>query len=305
MTATPQLASRSSAVDAPCRDASIPLGRLGNWELVSLLGEGRFCRVFRARPIGSGDTAANYAVKVLVESWANDPRGLELLSREAQVGRRVSHSHLLPILASSLREAPYFLVMPCLEGETLARRLARGRLATPQALWIARQIGEALGALEDAGWMHGDLKPANVMLSPTGHVTLFDLGFARSVQESGSVADRPLVGTLHYAAPEIITSALATDARSDFYSLGVMLFEMLAGRLPFDSHDGLEVARLHREGIATDIRTLVPDLPPTVSQLVRTLLAKDPLRRPHSSQELVNRLVTLEIGSLDEWSLPS
>lgn len=303
MTPIPQLASRTSHPDPSRREAGISLGRLGNWELVALLGAGRFCQVFRARPLASDDSAANYAVKVLSETWAADPRGLELLSREAHVGRKVSHPHLLPILASSLREAPYFLVMPCLEGETLARRLARGRLQAPQALWIARQIAEALGALEAEGWLHGDLKPANIMLSPTGHATLFDLGFARSTKEAGSVADRPLVGTLHYVAPELITSALAVDARSDFYSLGVMLFEMLAGRLPFDSQDGLEVARLHREGIASDIRTLVPDLPPSVSKLLRRLLAKDPLRRPQTAQELVNRLVTLEIGSLDEWSM--
>jgi serine/threonine protein kinase len=107
-------------------------------------------------------------------------------------------------------------------------------------------VAEALDALHAAGWMHADVKPSNVFVSSSGHVTLIDLGFARSADERGSIADRPLLGTLNYMAPEVLYSSRGGDIRSDVYSLGVTLFEMLTGRLPFDSQDVAELASQQR-----------------------------------------------------------
>ena len=120
--------------------------------------------------------------------------------------------------------------MPWLEGASLAARLADGQqFGVPEALWIARQTAEALDALHAAGWMHGDVTPGNIHVSPTGHVTLLDLNFARRSDEIGSAVDRPIMGTCSYLAPEYLTSALRPDIRSDIYSLGVVLFEMSFG----------------------------------------------------------------------------
>ena len=98
-------------------------------------------------------------------------------------------------------------------------------------------MAEALGALDAGGWMHGDVKPSNIFLSPQGHVTLLDLGFARRRGESGTAADRCVMGTGHYLAPECITAAAAADIRSDIYSLGAVLFQILAGRLPLEGDE--------------------------------------------------------------------
>ena len=112
--------------------------------------------------------------------WKDDPRAIGLLQREALVGQTVSHPHLVPILAAHVLESPRLLVMPWLEGASLAVRLANGQqYGVPEALWIARQTAEALDALHQAGWMHGDVAPGNIHLSPTGHVTLLDFNFAR------------------------------------------------------------------------------------------------------------------------------
>jgi len=186
--------------------------------------------------------------------------------------------------------------MPWLEGQTLAARLAAGwRPEIPAALWIARQIAEALDALHLAGWIHADVKPSNIHLSSTMHATLLDLGFARRPSESESVVNRCVVGTCGYVAPEMITSTLRSEASSDVYSLGVVLFEMLSGRLPFEGSDAAELAVQHLRAAPPDLGPLVPGAPHRLVRLVRRMLAKEPLRRPHGARTLIDQFAALEI----------
>jgi serine/threonine protein kinase len=194
--------------------------------------------------------------------------------------------------------------MPWLPGATLDSHAAHRPLDPPDALWIARQISEALQALHDHGWTHGDIKPSNVRISPEGHATLLDLGFARRKGESGCAVDRCVLGTCNYMAPELITSALAADIRSDIYSLGVLLFQLLSGRLPFEGNNLAEVVSQQCSGRAPDLRRLVPQLPSAVAGLIRELLGKEPLRRPQSPRELIQRLVALEVATFAERSWP-
>jgi serine/threonine-protein kinase len=184
---------------------------------------------------------------------------------------------------------------------TLRHRIESERhIDLPEALWIARQTAEAMDALHAAGWMHGDVKPSNIFISPEGHVTLLDLGFARRCNETGSAADRFVVGTCNYIAPEMIVSAVRPDIRSDIYSLGVVLFELLAGRLPFTGRDLAELAGEHQSASPPDLRRLAPYLPAEVVLLVRRMIAKEPLRRPQTPRELIDRLVELEIATFSE-----
>jgi serine/threonine-protein kinase len=230
---------------------------------------------------------------------------MDLLSREAAVGRSVSHPNLVAILAASVHDPPPFVVMPWLDGSTLQARLSAGQLFDlPEVLWFARQTAEGLDALHQAGWMHGDLKPSNLMVSPEGHVTLLDLGFARRREETGSVVDRCVLGTCNYLAPEWITSTLRADIRSDIYSLGVMLFELLTGRLPFVGNDLADLATQHLQSAPPNLARLAPHLPSEVVDLVRQMIAKEPLRRPQSPCELADRLVRLEIASFGQRSWP-
>jgi serine/threonine-protein kinase len=190
-------------------------------------------------------------------------------------------------------------VSPRLDGVTLAQIIVeRPSLPIPLALWIARQTADGLTALfETAGVIHGDVKPDNIVVAPTGHTTLIDFGFVQTPAEASHWATRPLAGTLAYIAPELLTSTLAAGPRSDIYSLGVTLYEMLTGHRPWETEDPGELATLHREAKPTDIRALRPDTPEPVGDLVHTMLAKDPLRRPASARELATRLVRLEIKS--------
>jgi serine/threonine-protein kinase len=286
--------------DASAADAPQLVGRLGPWQLVKPLGDGNLTRVYLARPADAPQNQpAAYVVKTLRKEWWRDPQAIDMQRREAWVGSKISHPNLLPVLSASVEEPPFYVVTPRLEGATLSELIAkRGQLGVPLSLWIARQVADGLAALYEAtGMIHTDVKPANILLSPAGHATLIDFGFVQTVAEASQWATRPLAGTLAYIAPEMVTSALAAGPQCDIYSLGVTLYEMLTGVRPWNTDDPAELASRHREAKPTDVREHRPELPAPVAELVHSMLAKDPLRRPGSARELANRLVRLEIQS--------
>jgi serine/threonine protein kinase len=294
---------RSSRVHANFANTDRPVqqqlvGRIGPWQLVRLLSESEMARVYLARPTDAADNQpANYVVKVLRKEWWRDPQAIEMQRRAAWLGRTISHPHLLPVLSANVGEAPFYFITPKLNARSLAEMLLPGAaLPLPITLWIARQVAEALSALHEAtGMIHADVKPSNIMVSPEGHATLIDLGFAHSASEGLHWSSRPVVGTLNYIAPEAITSSLSSAPSSDLYSLGVTLYEMIAGVLPFDAASPDELIRMHRETKPECIRHRAPRLPKPVASLVHRLLAKDTLRRPASAAVVAEELMRLEI----------
>jgi serine/threonine-protein kinase len=267
--------------------------------LLRLVGESELTRCYLARPAESPESApAGYVLKVLRKEWWSDPAAVEMQRRSAWVGRKISHPRLLPVLSANVHQPPFYTVSPKLEGSTLADRIAEaGRLSIPGALWTARQIAEGLDALHtNVRMIHSDVKPANILISETGHATLLDLGFVQATAEARHWSSRPICGTLAYIAPEAVTSCLSAEPRSDLYSLGVMLYEMLAGTLPFQASDAAQLIQLHRESRPRCIREHRPEVPPEVASLVHRLLAKDPLRRCESAAAVVDELVRLEIA---------
>ena len=202
--------------------------QVGTWQLMARVGHGQWAGVYRARPLNApADRPAAYAVKMLHESRQQDPVAIEMLAREAQVGRQVSHPHLIAILESHLKRVPQFLVMPWLEGATLqAYTAAQSLLDPPAVLWIARQAAEALDALDQAGWMHGDIKPSNIFLSPQGHLTLLDLGMARHAMKTLKARGRlPAAATTlprSMSVPPAARTSVATSIAWAWYSISCL-----------------------------------------------------------------------------------
>jgi eukaryotic-like serine/threonine-protein kinase len=279
------------------------IGRIGPWQLVRLISESELARVYIARPAeAAAEAPASYVVKVLRKEWWRDPHAIEMQRRAAWVGRKVSHPNLMPVLSAGVEQPPFYLVSPKLEGRSLASWLDHQR-RPPLAitLWIVRQVAEALDALHvSARMIHADVKPANIVVAPDGHATLVDLGFVHAPAESRHWSNRPVYGTLNYMAPEGLTSSLSTSPQSDVYSLGVTLYEMLAGALPFVGRDAEQLIRQHREAKPDCIRVRRPDTPKPLASLVHRMLAKDPLRRPESAAAVAAELVRLEIECFTE-----
>lgn len=272
------------------------LPRIPGYELLQELGGGPLTCVYSARESGTGKVCA---VKVLRGDWEDQGTGVKLLQREARAGLTVRHPHLVRFLDAHVTRPPYFLVMEMLRGESLRRRLRRDyRLDPATALWVARQTVEALGALHRAGFLHGDVKPDNIRLVDDGTAILIDLGFAHRPGENASFLQQGYVlGTVNYLAPELCGPAPAGDQSSDLFSLGVTLFEMLSGRLPFPEGSLQQTLRRHCCDRPADIRRHAGLLPPELVTLVERLLAHRAEDRPRAGS-VVRQLIALEIAAL-------
>ncbi len=274
------------------------------WEGVGKGIAGNFSVVHRARPKGRGnDFPAHYAIKILHPHWHNRRLGQQIFQREREIGKSVSHPHIVPVLdAGFFRESP-FLVMPWLEGRTLRELLEEGKdFSLSEVLWIARQATEALEALHEAKWLHNDIKPENLFLSPRGHVTLIDLGFAQrfvEAPESSSSWDRVPLGTLNYMAPEKGDSHWIPDSRSDLYSLGIVLFELLAGMPPriVNRLDDLLCHPVTPEQIHA---MLPPQIPKKIADLIAWMTHASVSHRVDTHRTLLRRWYELEIENFGE-----
>lgn len=270
----------------------------GTWQLLQLIGQGEWTHVYRSQPRHGGPTAADYAVKVLKPDFEHDPLAISLLQREAEVARQVRHVHLTSVLSHRTHSPPYYLVSPYLPGASLRAALLKTfQLAVPHALWIVRQVAEALDALHGRGWRHGDIKPENILVGPNGHATLLDLGFAEGIQEAnhGDV----IKGSPAYWSPESCRDDLPCGTASDIYSLGITLYESLTGSCPFVADSAPAMAAAHLEAALPDPRIQAPQMGPRVARLLRAMLAKAPTDRP-TARQLIDRLVDLEIDTLQE-----
>lgn len=245
------------------------------------------------------------ALKVLYPHLAEDQRFLERFEREAKSAARLSHPHVVGVLDQGVEEGPdhgvAYLVMEYVPGKTLRDLLReRGRLTPRQALAMLDPVIEGLAAAHDAGLIHRDVKPENVLLEERGGIKIADFGLARAV--SAGTNTGTLVGTAAYLPPELMTGETA-DARSDIYSAGIMLFELLTGTQPYRGDAPIRVAFQHVNSRVPAPSTIVPGLAEDLDELVLWCTAVDPEERPVDGNALLGELrhirTTLTDAELD------
>jgi len=262
--------------------------RFGSYEITGALGAGGMGEVFRAR-----DTRLerNVAIKVLPDAFAQDPERLARFKREAQVLASLNHSHIAGIYGIEESGAVTALVLELVEGPTLADQIALRAIPLDEALPIARQIAEAMDAAHEHGIIHRDLKPANIKLTPGGEVKVLDFGLAKAIDPSSSVdmSASPtltspamtrmgvLLGTAAYMSPEQARGK-PLDKRTDIWSFGCVLFEMLTGKRAFEGEDITEALAAIIRG-EPDWSALPADTPPQIRKLLKRCLEKDRKRR--------------------------
>jgi eukaryotic-like serine/threonine-protein kinase len=258
--------------------------KLGPYEIVSVLGAGGMGVVYRARDTRLG---RDVALKVLPDDVAGDAQRLERFEHEARAAAALNHPNIAAVFDAGREGAVRYVVHELLEGETLRERLRRGPLAPREALDTAAQVARGLAAAHAKGIVHRDVKPENVFVTRDGHLKVLDFGLAKvrapveTEAPTAAALTQPgeVLGTVSYMSPEQLRGSASVDARSDVFSLGVLLFELLAGKRPFDGASAAETASriLTSEppGLALDPSSV----PKETEAIVRRALAKSPEAR--------------------------
>jgi Tol biopolymer transport system component len=287
-----------------------PGTKLGPYEILSPLGSGGMGEVYRARDTRLDRTVA---VKILPTEVSADPLRKQRFELEAKVISGLNHPHICTLFDVGNQDGMDFIVMECVEGETLATRLQKGALPLEQALRYAAQIADGLDRAHRNGVVHRDLKPGNIMLTSTG-TKLLDFGLAKSAAPRATLAtmtatrlqsapvteEGVIVGTFQYMSPEQIEGQ-EVDGRSDIFSLGSVLYEMLTGKKAFDGKSQLSVASAILEKDPEKVSIAKPMSPPVLDRVVGKCLAKLPDERWQSASDLATQLKWIGDGNL---SLP-
>ncbi len=281
--------------------------RLGPYEILAPLGAGGMGEVYRARDTRLDRTVA---IKILPAQFSSDPVRKQRFEREAKTISSLNHPHICTLHDVGSQDGVDYLVMECVEGETLAKRLEKGSLPLEHVLKFGMQIADALDKAHRSGVVHRDLKPGNIMLTATG-AKLLDFGLAKpaapvatvatltaAVTQSSPMTEQgAIVGTFQYMSPEQIEGK-ELDGRTDIFSLGAVLYEMLTGQRAFPGKSQLSVASAILEKEPAPISSVKPMTPPALDRAIRRCLAKEPEKRWQSAADLAGELQWIaEAGS--------
>ena len=276
-----------------------PGTKLGPYEILSPLGSGGMGEVYRARDTRLDRTVA---VKILPAHLSSDPARKQRFEREAKIISGLNHPNICTLHDVGSLDGLDYLVMECVEGDSLAQRLEKGPVPADQVLKIGAEIADALDKAHRSGVVHRDLKPANIMLTKSG-AKLLDFGLAKPTapqatlatlttafpQQSPVTQEGTIVGTFQYMSPEQIEGK-ELDGRSDVFSLGTVLYEMLTGKRAFDGKSQLSVASAILEKEPAPISTVNPLTPISLDHAIRRCLAKDPDDRWQTARDLALEL---------------
>jgi serine/threonine-protein kinase len=260
----------------------------GRYELEEVAGTGGMSSVYRAR-----DTLLerHVALKLLHSYHGADAESIERFRREARAVAQLSHPNIVTVIDRGEDGGRQYIVFEYVDGENLKELVTReGPLPVGRALELAIEVGEGLACAHEHGVVHRDVKPQNVLLNGDGRAKVTDFGIARSLDvDHGMTQTGTVIGTSNYIAPEQ-ASGRAVDERTDVYSLGVVLFELLTGDVPFPGENFVAVALRHVHEQPPWVAELRPDVPPRVAQVVDRALAKDPDERFPSMETMVAEL---------------
>lgn len=262
--------------------------KLGNrYDVIEKIGGGGMAVVYRAL-----DTLLNrnVSIKVLRAQFSTDEDFVRRFRREAQAAASLSHPNVVNIYDVGVEGEDYYIVMEYVDGLTLKEIIQdRAPLPVSEAIDVAKQICAALGHAHENNIVHRDIKPHNILIGKDGRVKVTDFGIARAITSNTITQDGSVLGSVHYFSPEQARGGI-TDVKSDIYSLGVVLYEMVTGELPFSGETPISVALKHLQEQFVEPRQINPALPQSVENIVLKSLAKDPLVRYQNAREMYRDL---------------
>jgi len=267
-------------MDNPSNMSQVAVGtRKGDYEILGLLGAGGMGQVYKVRNVFSDRVEA---MKVLLPNLADQKNLADRFLREIKVLAGLHHPNIAELRTALMLDNQLVMIMEFVDGQSLAARVQQGAIPYGQALGYTEQVLAALSYAHKQRIIHRDIKPANMMLTPDGVVKLMDFGIARHGDEGGLTLTNTTLGSLSYMSPEQVKGD-PTDARSDLYSLGVSLYELVTGQRPFQADTAFSIMQAHLQTPPKPPIELRPDLPPAISQLILMAVAKDPAQRFQSA----------------------
>ena len=271
------------------------------YKLVDFLGQGGMSLVYRAIDIRTGH---NVAIKILKSEYNNDVEFLERFQREAHAAGRMSHHNIVNLLDVGTEGDFRYLVLEYINGNTLKDIIKeKGALHPNTAIQITIRILSALQHAHENGIIHRDIKPQNVLVNTNGHIKVADFGIARITNTKTISKKDMVIGSVHYSSPEQARGNIV-QATSDIYSTGIVLYELLTGRVPFIGDNPVTVAMQQVNAAPPNIRELNPSIPPAIASVVMKAIEKSPLRRFQSAREMADALLKAKEGVIIEQSPP-
>jgi serine/threonine protein kinase/Tfp pilus assembly protein PilF len=265
----------------------------GRYQVIEELGKGGMGKVYK---VFDTKIKEKIALKLIKPEIASDRETIERFSNELKLARKIRHRNVCGMFDISEAEGAHFITMEYVGGEDLKSMIRMtGMLGIGTVLSVGKQICDGLMEAHNQGVVHRDLKPTNIMIDKGGNVKIMDFGIARSLRERGITGPGVLIGTPEYMSPEQ-AEAKEVDQRSDIYSLGIILYEMSTGRVPFEGDTALSIAMKHKGEIPKNPKQLNPNIPDDLSGVILKCLEKDKSRRYQTAAEVRSELEKIEKG---------
>jgi serine/threonine protein kinase/Tfp pilus assembly protein PilF len=286
-----QEVSVTKTLEAPANELSRGTTFAGRYEIIEELGKGGMGKVYRAE---DKKIKEEVALKLIKPEIASDKKTIERFSHELKTARKIRHKNVCGMYDLGESKGTHYITMEYVPGEDLKSFIRRSRqLSTGTAITLAKQVCEGLAEAHRLGVIHRDIKPSNIMIDKEGNARIMDFGIARSLKSKGITGAGMMVGTPEYMSPEQVDGG-EVDQRSDIYSLGVILYEMVTGRLPFEGDTPLSVAMKHKSEAPKEPREINIQIPYDLSSVILKSMEKNKENRYQRAEELLSKLSDIE-----------